>query len=339
MTTLLLWIGLQDASYDKAVTYVAENYQKAQVVPLIFAGFVFMLDGREELKPEFEKVVQRAMGCCKGPGGFHANWEAAYSGLFLSIVYLRTPRADIKEALQALPAAAEKGIESSGGWCHHKGMCAEVNYYSCGGALDIAMITATMLSAFLIMKTEGIEVPQSLIDRATQNLTSITRGGEFTYGTKHGNATGGFCRAAAVVIGLHVAKMTSAWIYGPWMQAWPRLVDRIEVAHAYGPIHFFALSVAAQLVGQYDAVANHWLPILASRQKPDGSVVMYSDGKDDGEAKFTQGHRVGSTAVYALMHLLKKKKLIDPPARQGAKPGPASSSGKKSPFSFKDDPK
>jgi hypothetical protein len=333
--TALLLLAMQDpAAYERAVAYVVENAPRAQLVPRLFAGFVFMLDGRPELKPKLEECVQAALRGARADRGFHANWELAYSGLFLSILYLRDPRPEVREALQGIPALAEKSIESSGGWCHHKNMCAEVDYYRLGGAIDIAMITATMLSAFLIMKSAGIEVPAALIERATRNLSAITRGGEFTYGTRHGNATGGFCRAASAVIGLHLAKQSSAWIYAPFTQALPRFVDRIEAAHAYGPIHFFAVSVAASLIGQYPAISRHWLPILTSRQKPDGSLAMLNDGKDDGEAKFTAGHRVGSTAVFALMILLQKRPLIDPP-RSPAPPRAAPAPAKKSPFSFR----
>jgi hypothetical protein len=127
-------------------------------------------------------------------------------------------------------------------------------------------------------------------------------------------------------MGLHVAKMTSAWIYGPQVQGLPSAVNQTEGGHAYGPIHFFAVAVALSQMGQYPGFANKWLPTLASRQKEDGSVHTLNDGGKDGEAQFTSGHRVGSTAVFALMILLQKNKLIDNSTKKPASAGAPSAS-------------
>jgi hypothetical protein len=177
------------------------------------------------------------------------------------------------------------------------------------------MVTATMLSALVIMKSEGIDVPQGLIEGATRNLSSLTRGGGICYGTGNGCPDRALSRGAAAYMGLSAAKMTSAWICGPLAQALPGAVAHTENGHAYGPVHFFAVAVAMHQMGQYANFANQWLPALSSRQKEDGSVHMLNDGKTDGEANFTSGHRVGSTAVFAMMILLQKYKLFEAPKK------------------------
>lgn len=308
---------------DKAMAYIKANNGKVGygLIPTLFAGLAFMLDGREEFKGDFENCVQAALRGYKQEKAFNGNWFTAYSALFLSIVYLRDPRPEIKEALEDAIEVAERNAEPTGGWCHHKGFANESNYHKQGGGVDLGMLTATMLSALLIMKTGGIDVPAPLIERTMKNLGTLTRGAGISYGTNNGCGDRALSRAAAAFMGLHVAKNSSAWIYGPLAQALPGAVASTENGHAYGPVHFFAVAIAMHQLGQYAAFANQWLPTLASRQKEDGSVFTLNDGKTDGEANFTSGHRVGSTAVFAIMILLQKARLFEAPKKTSlAKP-------------------
>jgi hypothetical protein len=320
------------SNLDKAMAYIKANHRQIgyEAIPSLFAGIAFLLDGN--CKEDLEHVIQRAIRCCRGTKVDNQNWFIAYGAFFLSIIYLRDPREDIRLALEGMIPVAEKSAESTGGWCHCQGGDWK-GYLKGGGGLDISMITATMLSAFLMMKSGGIDVPKPLLERTIKNLTEQTRGCSMGYGSGHGWMAGGPSRSSMAFIGLHVAKMTSAWIYGPLVQGLPGWIKNVEEGHAYGPMHFFSVSAALHLMGQFPAFANHWLPVLAGRQQEDGSVIMYNDGKRDGEKGFTNT-RVGSTAVYAIMLLLKDGKKLIEVAKKEAKPGEPSKKPA-SPFSQK----
>jgi hypothetical protein len=332
------------SQYQKAMDYLVANHSKSGygLVPELFAGLAFMMDGRDEYADPFEKCVQAALRGYKNDTAFNGCWFVAYGAFFLATVYLRDPRPEIKEALENAITLAEKNVESTGGWCHHKGFAAESGYDKKGGGTDLGMVTATMLSAFYLMQAGGIKVPSSLIERATRNLQSISTGGGICYGTNNRVGDRAMSRIASALIGMNVAKQTQNPLYGPGAQGLPRAVQNTENGHAYGPIHFFSCAVAMHLMGQYPAYANHWLPILSGRQKEDGTISTTNDGKTDGEARFTSGHRVGSTAIFAIMCLLQKNKLFEPPKKVAGGGGPAPGSGgifsKKPPRKDKDVP-
>lgn len=316
--------GLRYAeNYRKALEYIQKEYKNVGygTVPALMAGFVFLVDGREEYKDELEDVIRIAMKNFRNEKAFNANWFVAYCGLFLSILYLRDPREDVRSALEELIEVAKRTQETTGGWCHHKEMWKENNYHKIGGGKDLGMVTATMLSAFLIMKQGGIDVPQPLINSAHQNLLSISRGSGISYGTNNPAPDRAMSRIASAYIGLHVARWTSSPLYSKALSGVPAGVPRLENGHAYGPVHFFAVSVAMKLMGRYHEVADYWLPKLAQRQKSDGTVEMKNDSKANGEQRFTRTG-VGATAVYALMILLQKYDLIQPgPGRHPAAKG------------------
>jgi hypothetical protein len=327
--------GGYSSNYQKAMNYIKENYPKVgySYVPTLFAGFAFLMDGRAEYRPDFDKCVQVALRGYKNEKAFNGNWFLAWGSFFLATVYLHEPRPEIRDALVDALAVAERNIESTGGWCHHKGFAAESGYDKKGGATDLGILTTTFLSAMHLMKVGGIDVPKSLIERATKNLESIKTGAGFSYGTRNRHPDYAMSRGSMALIGWTVAKQTSHDLYTPAAEALPKAFKDTERAHSFGPLHFFACSVASQLLGKYSDYASHWLPELASRQKEDGTLIMWADGtgKKDGEARFTQGNRVASSSVFAIMISLQKGGLY--PSKKSS--STAGGGGGPSPFSKK----
>lgn len=309
------------SNLDKALEYCAGQTQGGNVVPPFFAGLAFLLDGRDAYKDDVERIVQSAMQEYKREDANLRNWYVAYGALFLSIVYSRDPRPEIRAALEDIMKTAERTAEETGGWCHHKGHWQKFNYLKTGGAKDLSMVTATMVSAMLIMKRHGMKIPDGLLDRALANLRALGGGGGLAYGTANRHPDVCLSRLASVYIGTHVAGRTDL----PFMEFRNCKAEAFRAAesgHGYGPVHFFALAVASKLAGRYPEMANYWLPLLAQRQKPDGTLVLFNDGgKVDGEKDLTAGHRIGSTGVFALMILLQRYDLV-----------PKSSKPKESPF-------
>lgn len=304
--------------YEKSMDYLLANYKKVEwpTAPAMWAGMAFFLDGREELKPHFEAVVRRAVGACRLNQLYNRNWFVCYSALFLAIVYQRDPRPEIKAALEEAVKSAEQSQEKTGGWNHHGGMGMDPNYYRTGGAHDIAFLTATMLSVLLIIQKSGIEVPQPVIDRAHENLKSLMLRGGLQYGTGNRSPDLGLCRVAAAFIGLKFAGLTSSPVYGA-ASSLPSLVAKTQDAHAYGPTNFLSMAIAMQMMGNYAAFGNHWLPKIAAAQQPDGTVRMLNDGSKDNELPATRD-RVSSAAVFCLMVLMQKNKLLEPPKSSAA---------------------
>jgi hypothetical protein len=315
-------------NYEKALGFIKSNFggKDWRTVPDLFCGLVFLLDGREELAVPLARAIAIAKKKVLDDKSFNGNWFVAYSALFLAIVYSHEKLDDVKAALEEGFKVAMRTRETDTlGWGHNKGWGRSSGYYKRGGAVDLGIVTATMLSAALIARENGVEVPRALIDGAFQNLHSIARGGVVAYGTNNG-VLKNISRSSAAFAGMHIAKSTSSPIYSAVVQQLPRDGAGTENGHAYGPIHFFANAVAAQLMGNYPSFSNHWLPILTSRQKADGSTSMGNDGRKGGSPE------LGATAVYALMILMQKQKLI-PPAQKGPRLAPGAKGG--SPFSQK----
>jgi hypothetical protein len=317
------------SNYDKALEYIKKNFggQDWRTVPDLFSGLVFLLDGREELHPQLEKAIIIAKRKIKDDKAFNGNWFVAYSALFLAIVYTHEKLPDVKQALEeGFQVAMHTREDDTHGWGHNKGWGKSSGYYKRGGGIDLGSVTSTMLAAALIARENGVTVPKELIEGAAANLASIGRGGLVSYGTGNG-FYGCISRSAQAFVGFQYAKNTSNPICGAVAERLPREAAQTENGHAYGPIHFFANTVAAQMMGQFAVMGNHWLPVLSQRQQADGSVAMQHDGGKRG----TEKGELGSTAVYALMILMQKQKLVQPP---GAKAGGGGPSGQ-SPFSQK----
>jgi hypothetical protein len=201
------------------------------------------------------------------------------------------------------------------------------NYNRTGGANDIALLTATMYSALLMIKKAGIEVPQPMLDRAHDNLSKLLAKGGLMYGTGNKSPDWGLCRVATAFIGLKIAGMTSSPIYSAAGNL-PAFIQKTQDAHAFGPTNFLGMSIALQLQGGYAAYANYWLPKLAAIQKEDGTLQMMHDGNRDTELAATANSRVSSAAVFNLMILMQKHKLIEEPPRGGAAPAKSAFSQK-----------
>lgn len=314
-------------NYAKALEYIKKNFagRDWRTIPDLFSGLVFLLDGREELAPYLEKAIAIAKKKVLDDKAFNGNWFVAYSALFLAIVYSHEKLPDVKQALEAgFQVALRTREDDTKGWGHNKGWGKSSGYYKKGGAIDLGIVTATMLAAALIARENGVDVPKDLIDGAFKNLHGIARNGVIPYGTSNG-FTPCLSRNAAVYPGLSIAKMASDPLASAISQDLAKDVAKIEAGHAYGPIHFFAEALAAQMLGQFATFGNQWIATLNSRQQADGSVAMQHDGGKRGIEK----PELGSTAVYALILLMQKEKLI-PPA--GGRKGGA---GNPSPFSQK----
>jgi hypothetical protein len=316
-------------NYEKSMEYLLANYSKVEwpTAPAMWAGMVFFLDGREELKPHFEAVVKRAIHNCRLNQLYNRNWFVCYSALFLAVVYQKDPRPEIKAALEEAVKSAEASQEKTGGWNHHGGMGMDPNYYRTGGAHDIAFLTATMLSVLLIVQKSGIEVPQPMIDRAHDNLKSLVLKGGIQYGTGNRSPDFALCRVAAAYIGLKFAGQTSSPICSA-ASALPERVAKTQDAHAYGPTNFLSAAIAMQLMGSYATFGNHWLPKIAATQQPDGTVRMLNDGTKDNELPATRD-RVSSAAVFCLMVLMQKHKLLEAPKPAGPAKNPSPFTQKK----------
>jgi hypothetical protein len=316
------------SNYFKALEYIKKNFagRDWRTIPDLFSGLVFLLDGREEVAMHLEKSIAIAKRKVLDDKAFNGNWFVAYSALFLAIVYSHDKLPDVKEALEAgFQVALRTREDDTQGWGHNKGWGRSSGYYKKGGAVDLGIVTATMLSAALIARENGVDVPPSLIEGARKNLASISRNGVVTYGTSNG-WTGFVSRSAAAFAGLHAAKQSSDPIYTAVTQGLPKEISGTEKGHAYGPIHFFANALAMQLMGKFSEYGNFWIAALNSRQQSDGSVAMQHDGGKRG----TEKPELGATAVYALMLLMQKEKLLPAPGK-----GPRAPGGGSSPFSMK----
>jgi hypothetical protein len=322
-------------NYGRAVGYLKDNFGKSgwRVVPDLFAGLVFLLDGRPEFARDLERAIQLAKRKVLDDKAFNGNWFVSYSALFLAIVYSHHALPDVKEALEeGFRVAMRTREDDTLGWGHNKGWGRSSGYYKKGGAVDLGIVTATMLTAAVLARENGVQVPKELIDGAVKNLESISRNGWVAYGTEN-RWTGFLSRSAAAFPGLHAAGMKEHSIYKAVAEGLSKDYPNIEKGHAYGPIHFFADAIAGQIIGNYSEMADRWLPELSSRQQADGSTSMQHDGGTRGK----EGPEMGATAVYALMVLMQTKKLVPAPRRgAGAKGG----GGSGSPFSRpKIDPK
>lgn len=333
MIAIFLAVLLQDpyaAQLDRTIDYLDKNWDPGcHLVSSLFAGVAFMLDGREPYKANVDKAIRRAIEGTRATEQTHncMNWYVAYSGLFLAIAYKRDPKPEIKEALLKFVAYAEEHMEPTGGWCHAKGFAAKNDYVKNLGATDLAMVTSTMLSAFLIMKASGLEVPQPTIDRTIKNLTTLWKGDGMglAYGTGNTSRDRAMSRTAMAYIGCHAAQvMTPPWVAGA-SKALTGKMGIMENGHGPGAIHFFAVSLAMHLMGRYPAFAAHWLPKIAKTQAADGTVDMLHDAGKNWEKNW-DSKKIGSAAVFAIMILLNQKRELFP----RASPKPA-----KSPFSNK----
>jgi hypothetical protein len=316
-------------NYEKALEYIKKNFagRDWRTYPDLISGLVFLIDGREELAPLLEKAIAIAKKKVLDDKAFNGNWFVAYSALFLAIVYAHEKLPDVKQALEAgFQVALRTREDDTKGWGHNKGWGKSSGYYKKGGAIDLGIVTATMVCAALIARENGVDVPKDLIDGGLRNLQGIARNGVIPYGTSNG-FTPCLSRNAALYPGLSIAKMTSNPLAGPWTEGIAKDVAKVEAGHAYGPIHFFAEAFAAQVMGQFATFGNQWIATLNSRQQADGSVAMQHDGGKRGVEK----PELGATATYALILLMQKEKLL-PPAG-GKRIGGAG--GNPSPFSQK----
>lgn len=307
-------------NYEKALGYIKKNFagRDWRTIPDLFCGLVFLLDGRDEYAAELEKAIAIAKRKIMDNKAFNGNWFIAYSALFLAIVYAHEPMEDVKQALEAgFKVALETREDDTKGWGHNKGWGTSSGYYKRGGAKDLGIVTATMVAAALIAREQGVDVPRSLIEGGLQNLASIARNGAVPYGTANGFMAC-LSRSAAAFPGLHAAKMTSNPIYSCVSQGLAKDFPNLERGHAYGPIHFFAEAFAAQILGCFGQMAEHWLPQLTSRQDGEGATAMQHDGGSRGR----EPPELGATAVYALMILMQKNKLLPPGGRKPAVKGP-----------------
>jgi len=320
-------------NYEKALGYIKKNFagRDWRTLPDLWCGLVFLLDGREEHAADLEKAISIGKRKIMDDKAFNGNWFVAYSALFLAIVYAHEPLEDVKQALEAgFEVAIRTAEDDTKGWGHNKGWGTSSGYYKRGGAKDLGMVTATMVAAALLAREHGVNVPKKVIDYGLQNLGSIARGGVVPYGTSN-SFVGCLSKSASAFVGLHAAKMSSNPIYGAVTSGLARDFANIENGHAYGPIHFFGDAMAAQLVGNYGDMASKWLGTLGSRQDGEGATSMGHDGGKRG----SDGAELGATAVYALMILMQKQKLIPPAGRKPAAkaPGaPGSGGGGSSPF-------
>lgn len=292
-------------SLDAALQYLKGRAATADIGVMCFLGWAFLLDGREEFKPALNTIIDSACRSCIEQKHFNANWHVAEAMLFLAEVYKRQPSEKIAAALKESVKVAGKNVESTGGWCHHKGHARESGYDKRGGGVDISMLTALMVSALANVKAAGLEGNDSLIANGIANLKGMARGGLIGYGTGNSAPDRAAARGAMLAFGLWVGKQTSDPHLGAMKQVLPQAWGRAESGHAFGAQNFFALAMGSYACGMYGNFAAQWLGKLPI--KADGSVTMRADGNQD--RNFDGGH-LADTAVYALMILLQEKDIL-----------------------------
>lgn len=315
---------------SKAMDYVAKNYSGGSFPGPIYAGFMYLMEPGMPHAQEFNRCVSYA---CRNitAGGFNGNWYIGYCMYFLAEVYLRTGNPEALAALnRGLKAAAEQQEPETGGWGHHKEYWKESGYNKHGGGKDLGSVTTMIYAAFVMLKSAGVDVPASMMDRARKNLDSISDGAGFCYGTDNKFHDICMSRGANVLLGLSSAGQTG----DPWFNRIAQAIDKrytaMEKGHAFGPLHMFAVGAAMHRLGTYQKFAEQWIDKLIERQTSEGVVVMYHDG---GQNKFPND--LASTAVFACLLMLQKPDVFPPPKRAGnasAKAGKPRDPNAPSPF-------
>jgi hypothetical protein len=292
-------------SLDAALQYLKPKAETADPGIMCYLGWAFLLDGREEFKAALKTIIDASCRSAVETKHFNANWHVANSMFFLAEVYKRQPSDKVKQALAESVKVAAKGVEATGGWCHHKGYAGKSGYDKRGGGVDICMLTALMVGGLMNVKAAGLETNDSLISNGITNLKRQSRGGMLAYGTGNSSPDRAAARGSMLAAALWFGKNTSDPHFGEIKQLLPQAWARTESGHASGPLNFFAVALASYATGQYGNFASTWLGRLPVAK--DGSVTMRCDGRNDNN--FDGGH-LADTAIYAVMILLQEKGIL-----------------------------
>lgn len=296
-----------ERNLNKALGYLLTKADKCDPGIMSYVGWAFLLDGRDDYKPALDSIIQRCLKACVEEKHFNANWHVALSMLFLAEVQKRRPDDKIAEALKASVTVAAKNVEATGGWCHHKNYAKESDYLKKGGGVDLSMLTALMLSALANAKAAGVEVPERLIAGALDNLKRLSKDGDLAYGTSNGSPDKACARRAMAAYGLWLLGKTEDPIFAAAKTGLPAVMGQMEQGHACGAQNFFSAALGSYATGQADTFARTALGRLS--QKSDGTVVLRNDGSKD--LDFAGGH-VPDTAVYAIVILMQRPKILEP---------------------------
>jgi hypothetical protein len=311
----------------KALSYLSAKGGSCGFTERLMMGWLGLVDKSGSCSGYAGRAISAAGGARSA--GFNGNWAIGLAGIFLAGAQYKLGQGG---AMGQIAADAEKHQHHTGGWHHNK------NFNMKGYSEDLGILTCMLYGMFMVMKSRGMGVSATMIEKAERNLESIMGSTGVGYGTGKGDYDTAGSRGAYLFMGLHMAGMTDHKYYAKMLSAIQGQIGSLDKGHAVGCLHFLSVSVACHLAGPdvYDRLAAAWIDKLIAKQEADGAILLGDDGVGGGEGK-TLGNKVGSTAVFALMLMLQEPGVFAPPKRPESKNKPQAP-GSGSPFSQKPKP-
>jgi len=195
------------------------------------------------------------------------NWGWAHAAIFFGELHKRTPHPAAKEGLVFCATRLIETQEQSGGWAHGPGGKNALGY------LELNIVTGLALCALGAARANGIEIPESTVDKAEEFLEASSAGGGVGYSDRSGQkGQGNIGRTAGCWLGYRALGRRSR--FGRSLGSWTRRnCGAIFQGHASLMQHILLAGVAAHALGR-GAERDFWeaaLPSFVLARAPDGS--------------------------------------------------------------------
>jgi hypothetical protein len=250
----LAWLASQQ---DKEGGFPIKYPLEGRVVVASVCGLAFLASGSTaaagpyapQIRLTLDYVVKNAghsdppaqlLG--KSAGCNQLNWSLGYSGIFLSEVYKKTPREDIKKKLEETRDAIAKNQEASGGWGH--GPAGGGNPL---GYVELEIMSNWCMSALGMMKQVGINIPGNTVEKGLAYIAECAKDGKggVAYSTRKGQTTlvdAG--RTAGAIFAFTMLGKKEHPIYNGMVAYFRDNINSIPKGHSSPVMHFMQGALA-----------------------------------------------------------------------------------------------